>query len=66
LDINIFNKAIIRKPTMEIKPSEYKITRTYTIEPKLYEQVKQCADKKGRIISSIINQSLQKFVDASL
>jgi len=65
LNINIFNKAIIRKPTMQIKP-EYKIIRTYTIEPKLYEQVKICADKKGRIISSIINQSLQKFVDASL
>ena len=50
---------------MQIKP-EYKIIRTYTIEPKLYEQVKICADKKGRIISSIINQGLQKFVDASL
>ena len=51
---------------MSVKPSEYKIIRTYTVEPKLYEQVKICADKKGRIISSIINQSLQKFVDESV
>ena len=32
----------------------------------LYEEVKKCADKKGRIISSIINKSLEKFVQASL
>jgi hypothetical protein len=51
---------------MQLRSSENKIIRTYTIDPKLYEQVKICADKKGRIISSIINQSLQKFVDASL
>ena len=51
---------------MQLQPSENKIIRTYTISPKLYEEVKKCADKKGRIISSIINQSLEKFVNASL
>ena len=52
--------------TMQLRPSENKIIRTYTIDPKLYEEVKKCAYKKGRIISSIINQSLEKFVQASL
>lgn len=55
---------------MKLKPNhqnqDYKIIRTYTIDPKLYEDVKKCADKKGRIISSIINQSLEKFVQASI
>ena len=51
---------------MQLQPTENKIIRTYTINPKLYEEVKKCADKKGRIISSIINQSLEKFVQASL
>ena len=30
------------------------------------KEVKKCADKKGRIISSIIHQSLEKFVQASI
>jgi len=47
------------------KSTEKKIIRTYTVSPKLYEDVVKCADKKGRIISSIINQSLEKFVKAS-
>ena len=34
---------------MQLRPSENKIIRTYTIDPKLYEEVKKCADKKGRI-----------------
>ena len=54
---------------MQLRPNETnqnKIIRTYTISPKLYEEVKKCADKKGRIISSIINKSLEKFVQASL
>ena len=52
--------------TMQLRPSENKIIRTYTIDPKLCEEVKKCADKKGRIISSIIHQSLEKFVKASI
>ena len=51
---------------MQLRPSENKIIRTYTIDPKLYEEVKKCADKKGRIISSIIHQSLEKFVQESI
>ena len=51
---------------MQLRPSENKIIRTYTIDPKLYEEVKKCADKKGRIISNIINKSLEQFVRASI
>ena len=50
----------------QTETNQNKIIRTYTIDPKLYEDVKKCADKKGRIISSIINQSLEKFVRASI
>ena len=50
----------------ELNKSDYKIIRTYTVDPKLYEEVKKCADRKGRIISNIINQSLIKFVQANI
>ena len=67
--INIINNYQNKETTMRLESNETnqnKIVRTYTISPKLYEEVKKCADKKGRIISSIINQSLEKFVQASI
>ena len=50
----------------KLTDKERKILRTYLIKSSLNEEVKKCADKKGRIISSIINQSLEKFVQASI
>jgi hypothetical protein len=42
----------------------HKIVRTYTIEPSLYEQVKQCANKDARVISKIIEMYLKKYVQS--
>jgi len=39
-----------------------RIVRTYTIEPSLYEQVKQCANKDARVISKIIEMYLRRYV----
>jgi hypothetical protein len=39
-----------------------RINRTYTIEPKLYKEFKNCANKDGRVISRIIEQSVKRYV----
>jgi len=43
-------------------PSPERITRTYTIEPNLYNQFKICANKDARVLSRIIEQSIQRYV----
>ena len=39
-----------------------RINRTYTIEPTLYKEFKNCAIKDGRVISRIIEQSVKRYV----
>ena len=39
-----------------------RIVRTYTIEPHLYKQVKECANKGARVISKIIEKYLRRYV----
>jgi hypothetical protein len=41
-----------------------RITRTYTIKPLLYKQVKTIADKDERIISRIIENGLARYVQS--
>ena len=41
-----------------------RINRTYTIEPTLYKEFKNCANKDGRVISRIIEQSVKRYVQA--
>ena len=43
-----------------------KIVRTYTIEPQLYKQVKDCANKDARIISKIIEKYLKRYVESKI
>jgi hypothetical protein len=49
---------------MHLQPKQQRITRTYTIEPVLYEQVKQCANKDARIVSRIIENALSRYVQS--
>ena len=46
---------------MHLEPKQPRITRTYTIEPHLYEQVKQCANKDARVVSRIIENYLTRY-----
>ena len=43
-----------------------RIVRTYTIEPQLYKQVKDCANKDARIISKIIEKYLKRYVESKI
>ena len=45
-------------------PNEKRITRTYTIKPLLYKQVKTIADKDERILSRIIENGLARYVQS--
>ena len=49
---------------MNLQPKQQRITRTYTIEPVLYKQVKQCANQDGRILSRIIENYLTRYVQS--
>ena len=49
---------------MHLETKQPRITRTYTIEPHLYEQVKQCANKDARIVSRIIENYLTRYVQS--
>ena len=49
---------------MNLQPKQERITRTYTIEPVLYKQVKQCANQDGRILSRIIENYLTRYVQS--
>ena len=49
---------------MHLEPKQPRITRTYTIEPHLYEQVKQCANKDARVVSRIIENYLTRYVQS--
>ncbi len=49
---------------MHLEPKQQRITRTYTIKPHLYEQVKQCADKDARFVSRIIENALSRYVQS--
>ena len=49
---------------MHLEPKQPRITRTYTIEPHLYEQVKTCANKDARIVSRIIENYLTRYVQS--
>jgi len=49
---------------MHLEPKLQRITRTYTIEPHLYEQVKTCAHKDARVISRIIENYLTRYVQS--
>ena len=49
---------------MHLQPKQQRITRTYTIEPVLYKQVKQCANQDGRILSRIIENYLTRYVQS--
>lgn len=49
---------------MNLQPKQERITRTYTIDPVLYKQVRQCVNKDGRILSRIIENYLTKYVQS--
>jgi hypothetical protein len=49
---------------MYLQPNEKRITRTYTIKPSLYKQVKTIADKDERIISRIIENGLARYAQS--
>ena len=49
---------------MNLQPKQERITRTYTIEPVLYKQVKQCANQDGRILSRIIENYLIRYLQS--
>ena len=49
---------------MHLETKQPRITRTYTIEPSIYKQVKTCADKDERIISRIIENALSRYVQS--
>ena len=53
-----------QREQMHLQPKEPRITRTYTIEPVLYEQVKTCANKDARVISRIIENYLTRYVQS--
>jgi len=49
---------------MHLQSNERRITRTYTIQPSIYKQVKSCADKDERIISRIIENGLLRYAQS--
>ena len=49
---------------MNLQPKQERITRTYTIDPVLYKQVRQCVNEDGRILSRIIENYLTKYVQS--
>ena len=49
---------------MNLQPKQERITRTYTIDPVLYRQVRQCVNKDGRILSRIIENYLTRYVQS--
>jgi predicted transcriptional regulator len=55
----------VKEGLFKTEPEQEKlITRTYTIDPGLYEQFKKCADKDCRTMSTIIRASLRKYVES--
>ena len=48
----------------KINHNQERITRTYTIEPVLYRQVRQCVNKDGIILSRIIENYLTRYVQS--
>ena len=49
---------------MNLQPKQERITRTYTIDPVLYKQVRQCVNEDGRILSRIIENYLIRYVQS--
>ena len=49
---------------MNLQPKQERITRTYTIDPVLYRQVRHCVNKDGRILSRIIEDYLTRYVQS--
>jgi len=48
---------------MNLQPKQERITRTYTIDPVLYRQVRQCVKEDGRILSRIIEKYLTRYLE---